>query len=126
MRAIVTLSADPNYLLKDYTTELLSEEELLEISENVDSDAIFTIQDANEDHDELIEAFGYEKVAGTSYFMRRHRLFELDKSLIELDSNDVVMFLLIDEEVAKLQATKQKELQRKTDSINQHNNFNNY
>lgn len=117
MRAVVTLSAEPNYLLKDYTTELLSEEQQLDMAENINSDAIFSIQEANEDYDELIDAFDAERVAATSYFMRRHRLFEMDKRLIKLDSNDVAMFLLIDEEIAKMQASKQREMQRKSENM---------
>lgn len=115
VRAVVTLSSDSNYLLKDYTTELLSEDQQLELAENIDPDAIFTMQNANEDHDELIEEFGPDRVAATSFFMRRHRLFEMDNSLLDLDSNDICMFLLIDEEVAKLQAMKQKDIQRDTE-----------
>ena len=69
-----------------------------------------------DDVDELIEEFGVENVQLAYYYMHRHRLFKMHILRVsDLDSNDLVAFLLIAEEQGLRDAEQQAKLKNSSE-----------
>jgi len=66
-----------------------------------------------------VHTFGADATQLAMLYMRRHRLFKMHKSMFgqDLEADDYYAFFVIDEEVSRWQADKQRELERETDRI---------
>lgn len=71
-----------------------------------------------DDPDDLVEEFGAENVMLAHYYLHRKRLFKLRiLTRDELESDDLVAFLLIDEEQGLYDAQEQAKMKSKADGL---------
>lgn len=68
-------------------------------------------EETQEDYDELVEVFGTDAAQLATMYLRRHRLFKMQRSLLDLGADDFYVFLIIEEEMSRWQAQRQADLQ---------------
>ena len=72
----------------------------------------------DDDLDELVEEFGDEAVRLAYHYIHRHRMYKMRiLKASELDSFDVVAFLLIEEEQGLREAEQQAKLKNQGDNL---------
>jgi hypothetical protein len=71
-------------------------------------------EDDDADYNALVDEFGAENVDLADYYLHRYKLFKLRRTLIELDWDDLIVFLLLEEEVGNAQAVQQLKMEQQT------------
>ena len=66
------------------------------------------------DYDPIVDEFGFEDTQLTNYYLHRYKLFKLVPDLVTLDSDDVLVFCIIEEEIGNRQAVEQMKLENRT------------
>jgi hypothetical protein len=118
VRRVIGKSSDPQHVLQ---TRIKLDQMIYMADEDyveIDIDPYWEVETPPANMDEMITEFGYEIVELANYFFHRHRIWKMRILRVsELDSNDLVAFMLIEEEqnlkqaedAAKLQSESKKD-----------------
>lgn len=113
MRRVIGENANPHNVLR--TRIRLDQALFASDNDPVEIDINPSIETQVDDVDLWVEEFGWENVELAHHFLHRHRLYKMHVlKTSDLDTDDLVAFMLIEEEQGLRQAEQSAKLQDKT------------